>query len=290
MEQSAVRARRRSTRNAITERQSDIWVYDLARGVITPVTSDAADDTVPVWTPDGRQLVFASTRQSGNIGNLYLQRADGTGSAERLTRSPNAQRPGSWHPSGRYLAFEEVVPPGQSDVMILPICTDVGSEGSPATRPRSSIVPRTNGSRIFTGWTLARPVSDQSGRDEVYVRPFPGPGGQAQISASGGVFPTWSRTRPEFLHQRHRDWHREPAPPIVPFAIVDGAFRAEKPTLWSTGRHQTRGPQRMFDLHPDGTRFAVAPLDDAEVAGNVDHVTVLFGFFDELRRLAPRSR
>jgi hypothetical protein len=77
---------------------------------------------------------------------------------------------------------------------------------------------------------------------------------------------------------------------VVPYTVVEETLRAEKPTLWSTGRHQTRGPQRMFDLHPDGTRFAVAPLEEVEAAGKVDHLSVFFNFFDELRRLAPPTR
>jgi hypothetical protein len=77
---------------------------------------------------------------------------------------------------------------------------------------------------------------------------------------------------------------------VLSYAVVEGSFHAQKALPWSPGRHQTRGPQRMFDSHRDGMRFAVPPLDDAEIAGNVDHVSVFFNFFDELRRLAPRSR
>jgi hypothetical protein len=276
----------------ITDQQADIWVYDLARDLITPVTSDPADDSVPVWTPDGRRLVFASTRSGGKIANLYLQLADGSGVAERLTESPNAQRASSWHPSGRYLAFEEVVPPGQSDVMILPIDGDVGSGGKPGKPTPFVNTAAHERQPAFSpdGHWLAF-VSDQSGRDEVYVRPFPGPGGQVQISATGGVFPTWSRRRHEIFYTSATSTGTGSRQfMVVPYAVVGESFRAEKPTLWSSGRHQTRGPQRMFDLHPDGTRFAVAPLEDAGVVGNVDHVTVIFNFFDELRRLAPPSR
>jgi Tol biopolymer transport system component len=276
----------------LTDRQSDIWVYDLARDVITPVTSDPADDSVPVWTPDGRQLVFASTRSDKRAANLYVQAADGTGAAERLTDSPNAQRPGSWHPSGKYLAFEELVPPGQSDVMMLPMEGDVGSgrkPGKPTVFLNSAAHERQPTFSPDGRWLAF--VSDQSGRDEVYVRPFPGPGGQSQISSTGGLFPTWSRTRHEIFYSTATatgTGSRQLM--VVPYAVVEGAFRAEKATLWSTGRHQTRGPQRMFDLHPDGTRFAVAPLEDAEIAGTVDHVSVFLNFFDELRRVAPPSR
>jgi hypothetical protein len=67
-------------------RQADIWVYDWSRDIMTRVTSDPAADLSPVWTPDGTGLVFGSSR-GGGTANLYWQRADGTGTAQRLTRS-----------------------------------------------------------------------------------------------------------------------------------------------------------------------------------------------------------
>jgi len=78
---------------------------------------------------------------------------------------------------------------------------------------------------------------------------------------------------------------------VVPFAVDKDTFHAEKPRLWSEGRFQTRGPNvRMFDLHPDGKRFVVGPAEDAAGGAKLNHLTIVFNFFDELRRLAPGSR
>ena len=87
-------------------KQRDIWVYDWARDTLTQLTFDPGDDRLPVWTPDGRRIVFASDRAKPGTYNLYWVNADGTGEVTRLTDSPeDAVRGSSWHPSGRFLAF-----------------------------------------------------------------------------------------------------------------------------------------------------------------------------------------
>ena len=91
----------------------DVWVYEWARDTATPLTRHPADDAAPVWTPDGRRVAFHSTRDS-SPHNIYWQRADGTGGAQRLTESKNPQAPSSWHPSGKFLAFREENPQTQS--------------------------------------------------------------------------------------------------------------------------------------------------------------------------------
>jgi len=70
------------------------------------------------------------------------------------------------------------------------------------------------------------------------------------------------------------------------FAAEGDSFRAEKPRLWSDGRFTLRGQKRPFDLHPDGERFAIAPVADTPDGAKQDHVTLIFNFFDELRRIA----
>ena len=110
----------------------DVWTYDAARDALTRLTFDPGVDRNPVWTPDGRRLVYGSSR-SGGAQNLYWQRADGSGDATRLTTSPNTQSPGSWHPSGRVLAFQETRPQTGSDLLILPVEGDEASGWKPGT-------------------------------------------------------------------------------------------------------------------------------------------------------------
>jgi dipeptidyl aminopeptidase/acylaminoacyl peptidase len=118
--------------------QRDVWVYEWDRDTLSRLTFDPGQDWRPVWTPDGRRIAFASERAGGAMPNLYWQRADGTGEAERLTESKNRQIPGSWHPSGKFLAFTEVNPKTSTsgavldpDLMISSSISSTTCAGSP---------------------------------------------------------------------------------------------------------------------------------------------------------------
>jgi serine/threonine-protein kinase len=265
-------------------RQSDIWVYEWARDALTRLTVGPGESEKPVWTPDGTRVAFGSTRGGGSL-NLYWQRVDGTGDVQRLTESSNFQAAWSFHPSGRLLAFHELTPTNQDDVFILPIEGDEATGWKPG-KPRG-FLNTTSAERAPTfspdGRWLAY-QSTESGRDEVYVRPFPGPGGKSLISTGGGSTPTWSRTKNELFYATLDNQLM-----VAPFTVDGDAFRAEKPQPWSEGRFVPRrrtGPTRSFDLHPDGTRFALAPAADTTAALQ-DKVVFVFNFFDELRRVAP---
>jgi serine/threonine-protein kinase len=122
--------------------------------------------------------------------------------------------------------------------------------------------------------------SNESGRSEVYVRPFPGPGATTQVSTGGGMHPTWSRVGKELFYQEAADW----TVMVAAYGTEGDSFRAEKPQ--EVGRLPRRGMGMPgFDLHPDGRRFAVlkALQDAAEVRQN--HVVVIPHFVDELQRI-----
>lgn len=262
----------------------EIWSYEWTRDALTRVTADGGNKTDPVWTPDGRRLTFASDSADTSTTNLrlrkrnlYWQSADGTGEAGRLTDSANHQLPGSWHPSGRFLVFEEEKDSKSRDVMILPLEGDAAAGWTPgkprpfASGPATKHEPKFSPDGRWIAYT-----SDESGRDEVYVRPFPGPGGKWQISGGGGHFPIWSPTKPELFYGH------EGQIMVTPFVADGEAFRAEKPRLWSESRYVSRGP---FDLHPDGARFAIAAPAQTRDGARPDHLTFVFNLFDELRRL-----
>lgn len=123
--------------------------------------------------------------------------------------------------------------------------------------------------------------SNESGAFEIYVRPFPGPGGKWVVSTGGGTNAVWSRARRELLYL---------APDgrimLVPYTAAGDAFQAERPRVWSETLVQHRPlTGASFDLHPDGERVVMAPATGA-TAGPT-HVTLMFNVFDELRRMAP---
>jgi serine/threonine-protein kinase len=260
---------------------SDIWVYELARDTMTRVTSHPAEDTRPVWTPNDRRIVFASSRAGKSVMNLYWQRSDGTGEAERLTDSPYNQRPNSFHPSGRFLAFDEASA-NRYDVMILPLDGDDASRWTPGT-PRPLLDgPSSRLDPMFSpdGRWIAY-ASDQSGVIEVHVAPFPGPGRTVQMSLGGGGTPTWSRTKQELFYEADGQIK------VVRYSVAGKEIRAAKPELWSESRHEGDMTSRAFDLHPDGARFVLSPTTRGPGGAKVDKVVFVSNFFDELRRVAP---
>jgi serine/threonine-protein kinase len=268
-------------------KQNDVWVYEWARDTLSRLTFDPADDRKPVWTPDGRRIVFSSQRDGKGVFNLFWQRADGTGEVQRLTESKNTQFAASWHPSGKFLAFYETNPSTGADLMILPMEGDESSGWKPGKPTVFLNTPFAESEPMFSpdGRWLAY-QSTESGRSEIYVRPFPGPGGKWQISTGNGLLPMWSQKRPELFYGTLDN----PGQIMVASYSVDGdSFRADKPRPWSEGRFVVRPRQRSFDLNPDGDRLALWALTEAQATARQDKVVFIFNFFDELRRLAPRK-
>jgi eukaryotic-like serine/threonine-protein kinase len=264
--------------------QADVWTYDWTRDTLTRLTFDPSDDQRPVWSPDSRRIVFASKRADKMTLNLYWQAADGTGEVQRLTNAMSTALPGSWHPSGKFLAYDELHGANGQDIMILPMDGDEKSGWKPGKPYTFLATPFLEGSPMFSpdGRWIAY-ISNESGRNEVYVRPFPGPGGKWQISNGGADDPTWSRVARQ-LFFASPDLHLM----VSPYAVEGDSFRADKPMLWSEGQFQgrPRAPSRDLDLHPDGKRFAVAAGSQRQ-ASKEDHVVLILNVFDELRRIAP---
>jgi Tol biopolymer transport system component len=170
----------------------DLWLFDLRSGRRTRVTFDPAIDTEPVCSPDGSRFVFASNRRGAF--NLYQKAADGSGHEEPLVESNDSKWATDWSLDGQYIAYSESTLETGSDVWILPLFGD--------RKPVPFVRGRWN---EFDGafspdhrWIAY--VSDESGREEVYVQPFPATGAKWQISANGGTKPRWSRNRKEIFY------------------------------------------------------------------------------------------
>ncbi len=259
---------------------TDVWVYEWERDTMTRLTFTPGLDAWPVWSPDGKHIAFSS-RRHGGAQNLYWMRADGAGEATRLTESNNVQLPSSFSPDGRRLAFVEVSAQTNYDLWTLPL--DGVESGHPKAGKAEIFLqtPFANSAPMISPdgkWLAYR--SNESGSEEVYVRRFPGPGGKWQISTGGGDWPVWSKKGSELFYRS-----REGVVMVASYRANGEAFVASKPRRWA----EKKDVGQLFDLAPDGKRFAVVQEGASDQKGP-QHVVFLLNFFDELRRRAPVER
>jgi Tol biopolymer transport system component len=172
---------------------ADIWVRDLTRGTSSRFTFADGDDAVPLWSPDGTRIAFATSR--GGPPRLAIKPVGGAGEVELLFEADGGpQFPSSWSPDGRHLLFMEVTPEG-------PIATgivDLEGEAEPRYLLRSPFFEFRAGFSPDGHWIAYQ--SNESGRSEVYVRPFEGQGRKWQISTAGGAEPQWSSRGDELFY------------------------------------------------------------------------------------------
>ena len=162
----------------------DLWIHDLDRGVASRFTFDPAADSNPLWSPDGKQIVFSSTRNEKR--GLYLKDASGVGPAELLLEVEDGANANSWSSDGRFLLYNTRGAETSWDIWALPM--DGSAEAFPVLQSEFAEV-RPNFSPDGKWFSYG---SNESGRFEVYVRQFPGPGGQWQVSTDGGSESAWS--------------------------------------------------------------------------------------------------
>ena len=184
-----------ATRVAVfaNDQEHDLWLWDLGRTRLTRLTFASGVDVVQVWTPDGRRLIFTS--EQGGVRNLFWQAANVSGAPERLTESPNTQYPSAVSPDGRRLIFSETAPTTAEDVMALEL------DGTRRVTPLvQTALSERNGIISPDGRWLAYEAND-SGRFEIYVRPFPNVNsGHWTVSTNGGTRPIWSRSGQELVY------------------------------------------------------------------------------------------
>jgi serine/threonine-protein kinase len=251
-----------------------IWIHDFLRNTQTALTSTTAGSSqAPLWTADGRRIVYRGSRLG--FRNLFWTAADGGGTEERLAISENLQTPTSWSSDRDHIAFVETAPVSGADVWVLsletrkslPFLKTTAGESAPRFSPDGRLIAYT---------------STESGRREVYVRPYPGAGGRLQASNDGGFEPVWSHSG-EQLFYRHDEEMMSVTMTRSP------VLTAGSPRKLFAGNYllsDTGGAG--YDVAADGRFLMIQPLEPELPATTID---VVINWFDDLRgRLAEVRR
>jgi eukaryotic-like serine/threonine-protein kinase len=242
---------------------TDIWMYDVARGATTRFTSGGRNFW-PVWTPDGQHLAFTSTRNGPAAP--FWQVVDGDGRDEMLA---DDGIPSAFSPDGKQLAF---VRQGSSvRIWTLGINKrDIALVSPPAAS--FEVEPAFSADGRWMAY-----VSTESGRNEVWVRAVQGTGRRFQVSVNGGNEPVWSRDGHELFYRT--------ADQIMSAAVItasDSGFRAAPPQPIVKGRFTSGSDRANFDVTPDGQRFIIVQPANQAVAPTEPQVVLRWT--EELQR------
>ncbi len=240
------------------------------------VTSHPGEDVAPIWTPDGKQVTFASDMAGEGGPALSWKPADGSGPQELLLEGEQVGMPTSWSPDGQTLAFR-LTGPGSNDIWMLPLEDE--------QEPWAFL-----NTEFDETWAMFSPngrwlayMSNETGRDEVYVQPFSvsGPRGKRQVSVDGGTEPVWA---PDSRDLFYRNGDKMMAVAIE----TEPELSVGTPRLLFEGRFLS-GPTwlpRNYDISTDGQRFLMIKREQDLVPAEL---IVILNWFEELKRLVPTN-
>ncbi|MGD8439970.1 MAG: hypothetical protein PVG53_05510, partial [Holophagae bacterium] len=246
---------------------SDIWIYDLERGLRTRFTFDPNNDWYPVWSVDGTQIAFASSPAGNN--EIWIKNVGGSGNEEKVFSVSGEQVfPQSWSPDGAWLLFEQVGVENDIDLWAR------SADGGEPVELVASQFSESHASVSPDGRWMAY-VSDESGSDQVYVTTFPTPARRWQISTDGGSFPRWSADGTEMFFV-------DATGELVATAVDASGTTFNVGTSETLFRINLAGVFRYpYDVAPDGDRFLV--IRSGETA-NSDPMAVVVNWDAELER------
>ncbi|HYL39542.1 MAG TPA: protein kinase [Bryobacteraceae bacterium] len=247
------------------ENEIDMWLYDVDRGIKTRFTFDSAVHSLSAWTPSGDEITYAATR-NGNF-DIFSKPSNGNGEARLLVSTPLDERAPDWSPDRRFLIYMAGSRETKNQLLYRERRQD-GSLGEPRVflkTPFNDADPRFSPDGRFVVY-----VSDESGKNEIYVRDFPNGANKWLISANGGTAPRWRRDGKEIFYI-------EQGKLMAVNVITRPTFSPGVPALLFENRFLQIG----YDVSADGNRFVVLERPAGEPPLSIH---VVHNWFEEFRR------
>jgi eukaryotic-like serine/threonine-protein kinase len=244
--------------SALEVENRDIWVHDLARGTRTRLTFDSTIENNPAWNPAGDRVLFS--RVESPSANIYMQPADGSGTAEKLAEGFG----GRVSRDGRMLAYD-IGLMGHADLMWLDLRGDRTASKRVET-PAAELWPEISPDGLYLAYQ-----SNESGHEEIYVHRFPQGEGRWQVSAAGGTMPRWSSRGNELFFVADDDL-------MVAEVQTQPALRLGTPQKLFSGRTLNLSSMTDYDVSPDGRRILVV---QREGSTTLPRVTVVQNWYRE---------
>ena len=234
----------------------DLWSYDRKRELWDRLTFDPGDDIYPLWSPDDRSIIYAGVRNAGKLG-LYRRHLSEPPDSERpLLKEPGNDNAMDWSPDGKYVLFSRGTSKGDFDIWALSLIDSAAEPFKLIATDANESLPQFSPDGKWIAYQ-----SDKLGREEIYVRPFPGPGTDVRVSSEGGIQPRWNPKDDELFYLGGDD--RMMAVPVrmgTGTTIDAGKAEALFPTtIGSTVRLRYR---QQYVVAPDGKSFGLNSVVD----------------------------
>jgi serine/threonine protein kinase/Tol biopolymer transport system component len=270
-------------RLAFQQGSGNIWIYDIERKTTSHATLGSAAAITPIWTPDGQRLTFEHPRTAQQRPGqaIFWERADGTGDEQALSPETilNAS-PNSWSPDGKVLAFQGFSKDGSCCEIWTLTLDESGKPGEP--RPVAGVAKGFMAAFSPDGRWLAY-ASPESGTIQIYVVPFPGPGGRWQVSTRFGVEPRWSKSGHELFYLDGSGLV------VVPYTVAKNTFQPGQPQVLFAKNFEMRAPLGSYDAMPDGQHFVMFQLTSGRTAA-ASGPTVALNWIDQARQLVAAGQ
>ncbi len=258
----------------------DIWIWDVVRRTMTRLTFDEANDSFPLWTPDGKRIVFFSGR--GGKPAIYWKAADGTGREELLvTGTKIGIYPRSWSGDAKSLVFMGTDEGANLGIGALLM------EGDGAKKPLLQEKHQELDPQISPDGRWMAYACDESGKFEIYVRPYPEVNaGKWQVSTGGGGWPLWSPDGRELFYRNGDAF-------MAVSVRTDPTFTLETRKMLFPGKYELPSNDVFsnWDIHPDGKRFLMIKPAASAGAGPAapipGKINIVVNWFEELKARVP---